>query len=88
MPQAHRIRVGSRVTIYKTDKSPYWYMDWSVDGHQYRRSTKTKSLKQARTIALRKGAELVLGVSGAPDARAPKIHQAIENYLTDAKNYV
>lgn len=69
--QKQKERIG-RVTI-KLDrhKSPFWQIAYSVSGRQVRRSLGTHKLTQARQLAERKHAELVMGCAAVPsDARA------------------
>jgi integrase len=76
-----REKVGSRVTIYKTTASPNWYIDYSIDGRQFRRSLKTRSKKQALKLAEDKAAQLVLGVAVAQPKRGAVVADAIAAYL-------
>ena len=70
---AEREVIGSRVTIFKTANSPFWYMQYNYQGRQYRPSLKTRSKKEARKIALAKDAELVLGKVTLPTTRGPDL---------------
>src|SRR5262245_476989 len=74
-------RVGDRVTIYRTARTPYWYIGYSVDGKQFRRSLKTTSKKLAMACAKRKDAELILNIVDANTKPAPKIRDAAQLYL-------
>jgi hypothetical protein len=76
-----RIKVGGRVTIYRTEASPNWYLDYSVDGHQFRQSLKTHNKKQAQRLAEKKDAELVLGMADGPTRRGPRIRDAANDHL-------
>src|SRR4051794_5012235 len=76
-----REAVGDRVTIYKTSTSPNWYIDYSIDGRQHRRSLKTASRKRARELAVKKDAELVLGLAETPAKRAATIDEARRKLL-------
>ena len=73
-------RVG-RVTIFKTTKSPKWYMQWNEDGRQYRPSLRTTSKKQALHLAKNKDAKLTLGVVSTARVKAITIPNAVEKYL-------
>ncbi|MBI1373240.1 MAG: tyrosine-type recombinase/integrase [Phycisphaera sp.] len=78
-----RHRIGDRVAIYRDlKKSPHWYVAYSLDGHQFRYSLKTKSKKRAVTLAKQKDAELVLGLAEPPSHRGPVIANVIKQYLT------
>jgi hypothetical protein len=48
---SQRQRVGDRVSIFKSPRSPNWYLDYSIDNHQFRRSLGTKSKKRALDLA-------------------------------------
>lgn len=88
MPTAdgmERERIGSRVIIFKTQASPFWYMQFNYQGRQYRPSLRTKSRKEARRIALAKDAELVLGKATLPATRGPDLEKNVAAFLDHLK---
>ena len=78
---ADRLRVGDHCTIYRTSASRRWYLQFSVDGRQFRHSLKTDSKKRALDLAKKKDAELTLKLSGAPVKKPATITEARETYL-------
>jgi site-specific recombinase XerD len=76
-----RERVGDRVSIFKSPGSPNWYLDYSIDGHQIRRSLRTKSKKRALDLAKKKDAELVLGLAHAPSRQSTSIADLVGGYI-------
>lgn len=86
--QATRIRVGSRVTIYQTPASRFWYMNYNTNNRQVRQSLKTTKKKQAIDLATKKDAQLVLGQDNAPRQRTTSIREAAEKYLASQKTHL
>ncbi len=76
-----REKVGDRVTIYKTDSSPLWYIQYNLEGKQFKRSLKTQSKKRALELATKKDAQLTLGQVEQPSVRPITVHDAKESYL-------
>jgi integrase len=50
MAAQHEI-LGGKVQLFKRPNSPFWNARASVEGHQFRKSTKTDSLAQAKDVA-------------------------------------
>lgn len=71
-------RVSSRVTIYLRDQN--WWARYSQDGKQQRVSLKTNSKKQARKLAERIAAQLVLGTLPAPASKGHSIAEVLEKF--------
>ena len=67
--QVARERVGDRVSIFRVDGSPNWYINFSDGKRQRRYSLRTKSKKRALELAKKKDAQLVLGISETPANR-------------------
>lgn len=82
-----RIRVD-RVHLINTPASPMWYLEWCHDGKQYRRSTKSRSKKEAERLAKKLNAELELYQFQPPEKRRRKVtlHDAMQARLTWLKN--
>src|SRR5437763_1191619 len=80
-----REAVGDRVTIYRPPGTPSWYVQYNLDGKQHRKSLKTSSKKHARELAVKKDAELVLGLAETPAKRAATIDEARRKLLTQLK---
>ena len=78
---SQRQRVGDRVSIFKSPRSPNWYLDYSIDNHQFRRSLGTKSKKRALDLAKKKDAELVLGLAHAPSRQSTLIADLVVRYV-------
>jgi site-specific recombinase XerD len=76
-----RERVGDRVSIFRIAESPNWYMNFNLDGKQFRRSLKTRSHKQAVLLAKKKNAELTLDLADPHSKPAVKIGDANNLYL-------
>lgn len=78
--------------LYKTEKSPNWYYDFSHDGVRYQGSTKATSLTLARDILNAKRAEVLRGGAGIRHGgKSPKFFTLLENYLntsTEKKSHV
>ena len=70
--QRQRIRIG-RVVLVKTPASPRWYLEWCHEGKQYRRSTKSRSKKEAERLAKKVNAELELSQFQPPEKRRRKV---------------
>jgi site-specific recombinase XerD len=81
-----RIVVGEHVVLYRTAKSPRWYMQYQFNGKQYRPSLRTRNKKKALQLSQKKDAELLLGVAAAPARRSPKIGEAREKYIATQKD--
>src|SRR5262245_28198459 len=79
--KAERIVLGEHFTLYRTTKSPKWYVQYQIDGKQYRPSLRTRNKKRAMQLAQKKHAELLLGVAKAPARRAPTITEIREKYI-------
>ncbi|HWA99688.1 MAG TPA: site-specific integrase, partial [Pirellulales bacterium] len=76
-----RERVGERVTIFRTSRSPKWYIEYTFDRQQIRRSLQTMSKKQARILAEKKNLELVHGITILPVGKSVEIDEAGQQYL-------
>ena len=72
MTKRERIRIG-RVLLIKTPASPNWYLEWSHEGKQYRRTTKSRSKKEADRMAKKLNAELELQQFQPPQKRRRKV---------------
>ncbi len=83
---AERIAVGERVTLFRTPKSPKWYIQYQLDGKQHRPSLNVASKKKALELARKKDAELHLGLAPVPARRAPKIAAVVTTYLASLKD--
>lgn len=80
--KTQRIRVDQGVTIYRNPQiSPHWYIQYSLNGRQHRKSLRTTSLKRAQSLAKTKGAELVLGIAVPPDRRERPMAELRDRYL-------
>src|SRR4051812_36715277 len=79
--ESERVRLGDHCTIYRTSNSPRWYLQFSIDGKQFRQSLKTESKKLALELAKKKDAELTLNISGAPVKKPATITEAREKYI-------
>jgi len=76
-----RIRVGDRATIFRTPASPCWYIQFNLEGKQYRLSLKTHSKKRALELAKKKDAPVGPG-PGRTAVHASRYHRdAKERYL-------
>lgn len=62
-----------------------WYVSYTVDGVQCRRSLKTKNLKQARRLAAAIDAKLVLGELEIPIKRTRGLEDPKEEYLNSVR---
>ncbi len=79
-----REKVGSRVTLFRTPASPMWHAEHYDRGRQFRRSLRTHSLKQARALAQKIDAEIVLGQHN-PQRHRARLADAVEQYLTSVR---
>lgn len=43
--------IGGKLQVYRRENSPFWQCSASVNGRQYRKSTKEDSLAHAKEIA-------------------------------------
>jgi site-specific recombinase XerD len=78
---ADRIKVGDRVTLYRSPASPFWYLQFNMNGKQFRTSLGTRSKKRAMGMAMKKDAQLVLGQAEPPTVKPISIGSAQERYL-------
>lgn len=76
-----RVRVGDRATIFRTANSPNWYLQYNLDGKQFRSSLKTRSKKRAIELAQKKDAQLILGQAEPPATKPLSITEASTSYL-------
>jgi site-specific recombinase XerD len=76
-----RLQVGKRTIIFKRARSPNWYIEYCVDGKQFRSSLRTTNLNEAIEKAEHKDVQLRSGQEGEPGRRL-KIEQIKEKYLT------
>jgi site-specific recombinase XerD len=76
-----RQRVGDRVSIFRLLGSPNWYINYNLDGHQFRKSLRTKSKKRAIELAKQKDAQLVLGVARPPTRQSKSIAEMSARYI-------
>jgi site-specific recombinase XerD len=81
-----RVAVGERVTMFRTPKSRKWYMQYQLNGKQYRPSLKVESKKKALALAQKKEAELLLGVARPPTVAAPVIASVVKTYLASLRD--
>lgn len=72
--------MGKRTVIFRRSTSPNWYIEYCVDGKQFRSSLKTADKKTAIAKAEEKDVRLRSGQDGAPAPRL-KLGQLKERYL-------
>jgi site-specific recombinase XerD len=78
---SQRERVGDHATIFRLRSSPFWYIDYSIGGVQFRRSLRTSSKRRAIRLAKTKDAELTLGVAQTPSQRPALIVDVTDQYI-------
>ena len=68
-------KIGDLVSIFQRGRP--WYANYQIYGKQFRRSLRTTSKKQARSLAVRLEADLLSG-RHQQRARAPSIAEVID----------
>lgn len=83
-----RVRISERVMIFRTHRSPCWYVQYNQDGRQFKPSLKTRSQKQAQLLARKVDAQLTLGATPERRKRVIRIEEASEQYIRSQKEHV
>ena len=74
------------VTIYKSDASSNWYVQYNHPSEgQRKQSLRTKNKKEARRKAWEIISKLRAGEIGATTQRGPRLKEAIEGFLKDKR---
>ena len=73
-----RIKVGDHTILFKRGKK--WHTEYYDGGQQYRKSLKTTSLKQAKTLAIRIDADITSGDLRRP-RKAWRIDETMQDYM-------